>query len=101
MLKHCSVLLLVAGLGLALISCEKLPSGPSLPASKGQLSVEAVKFQDAIPMDYGNLVGVTPHPETAKWAALWFEKPDKTITVVWVNFVEGKMGDRVTKIPRK
>jgi hypothetical protein len=101
MSKNWFVLVLLVVLSAGFTSCQKLPSGPPTAASQGPLALEKVKFQDAIPLEYGDLVGVTPHPETPKWAALWFEKPDKTVAVVWVNIAEGKLGEKVTTIPRK
>ena len=101
MLKNWSVLILVVGLLVGLISCQKLPSGLPKEAFKGPLPFETAKFRDAIPLEYGPLVGVTLNPQSGFWAALWFEKPDKTIAVIWVNIVEGKIGEKVTTIPRK
>lgn len=94
MLKRWAVLLLVVSLSAALVSCEKLPTqAPNQP-------FEPVKFKDSIPLEYGTLVGVTPHPRTENWAVLWFEKPDKSIAAVWVNIVQGQIG-KVATISRK
>jgi hypothetical protein len=102
MLKNCAVLVLVVGLFAGLISCEKLPSGLPKGAFEGPLPFETAKFKDAIPLEYGPLVGVTRSPDAGSyWVALWFEKPDKTIAVVWVNVLEGKIGEKITTIPRK
>lgn len=87
MLKRYSVLLLAVGLSVAVTSCKKI-SEEEAPAT--------VEFQEAIPLEYGTLVGVTAHPEYGHWAALWFEKKDKTISTVWVNVVEGKIGTVAT-----
>ena len=91
----------LVGLGLVFVvvflcgSCSKLPvmftpSGP--PVSVTVLPV--------IPLDSGDLVAVTPHPVDGHWAALWFQKPDKTISVRWVNVTLGTVGTEMT-IPRK
>lgn len=90
----------VVGLGLVFVvislcgSCSKLPvvnpSGP--PVSVSVLPV--------IPLDQGDLVAVTPSPVDAHWVALWFQKPDKTISVRWVNITLGNVGAEVM-IPRK
>lgn len=94
MLKKCSFVLLVAVLSVGLISCEKIPS--NVP---GQ-TLATVNFLDAVPVEYGTLVAVTSHPDSDAWFALWFEKPDKTITTVWVNVAQGRVGKAAT-IPRK
>ena len=95
MVKNCSVLLFVIGLSVGFISCQKLSE------TKGPLAFEQIKFHDAIPLEYGAFIGVTPDPLTPSWVGLWFEKLDKSIVVVWVNVVEGKLGKTVTTIPRK
>jgi len=59
-----------------------------------------VNFTNAVPLDYGTLVAAAPHPDSDAWFALWFEKPDKTITTVWVNVAQGRIG-QAASIPRK
>ena len=90
------VILLVSSIGLS--ACQRLE--PEF-TREGELPFEQSRFSDAVPLDYGALVGVTPHPETAHWAALWFEKPDRTIAVVWVNVVNGEIKEDVCLIPRR
>ena len=63
--------------------------------------LEPVKIKDAIPAEYGNLVAVTTDAEYTGWAQLWFEKPDKSIVVVFVNHIRGELGQEVMSIPRK
>ena len=60
----------------------------------------SVTVMPVIPLDSGDLVAVTPHPGDGHWVALWFQKPDKTISVRWVNITIGTVGAEVT-IPRK
>jgi hypothetical protein len=67
----------------------------------GPLAFEPAKFADAIPDDYGTLIGVTQNSESPKWVALWFQKPDKTITAVFVNIEQGKIYEKTLSIPRK
>ena len=93
MLRKCSLLLLFGGLSVGLTSCQKLPMA-------GEVRFEPVEFREAIPLDYGNLVAVTSHPTYENWFGLSFEKPDKTITLVWVDIAAGQIG-RVASIPRK
>jgi len=82
---------------LAIVSCKKLESeGPKV---SGPLAFEPAKFADAIPDEYGTLVGVTQN--SPGWVGLWFQKPDKTITAVFVNIDQGKIYEKTLSIPRK
>jgi hypothetical protein len=91
--------LVLLGLLFALIlssgSCSKLP-----PTFTPTGPVSSVKVMPVIPLDSGDLIAVTPHPTAGHWVALWFQKPDKTVTVRWVNITLGTVGAEVT-IPRK
>jgi hypothetical protein len=98
MVRRISVPLCIAALCLGSLSCQRLPSNVSQP---GQLRSEVLKTLDAIPMDYGNLVGVTCDSTYPNWAQLWFEKPDKTIVVVRVNWADGAIQSSATVIPRR
>ena len=82
---------------LAAISCRKIEE--SKPA--GPLAFDKTRFADAIPEEYGTLIAVTQNPSNSAWTDLFFQKPDKTITVVFVNVVEGQIYPRVLTIPRK
>ena len=95
MLKLMGMLLCVFSLGFVLISCQRLDQG------EGPLPMEQAKVLDAIPLEYGKLVGVTQHREFTGVAVLWFEKPDKSIAAIQVNFVQGKMHPFILNIPRK
>ena len=39
---------------------------------------------DAIPLEYGDLVGASPVGDSG-WALLFFQRPDKSIVGVYVN----------------
>jgi hypothetical protein len=80
---------------LLIVSCTKLdtPSGP--------LRWKQVEFVDSIPAEYGSLVSVTSNPQNPAWVYLWFQKPDGTITVSFVNVVDGRVNDKSLSIPRK
>ncbi len=67
----------------------------------GQLKFEPSKYADAIPDDYGPLIGVTQNPTDAGWVGLWFQKSDKTVTAVFVNINQGSIYERTLTIPRK
>ena len=85
----------VLALALSSVCCTKIPppallTGPSV----------VVTTLPAIPAEAGELVAVTPGPIDPHWVVLWFQKPDKTISVQWVNVTTGTIGGQVT-IPRK
>ena len=91
----------VVTLCMGLTSCQKLePDEVALKATR-QLKIETLKSLDAIPAEYGNLVGVTSSSYRPDIAQLWFEKPDKTIVVVSVNFVKGGLWSNYLLIPRR
>jgi hypothetical protein len=84
---------------LATVSCKKLESdNPKVP---GPLAFEPSKFTDAIPDEYGTLVGVTQNPQSPGWVGLWFQKSDRSITAVFVNVEQGKIYEKALTIPRK
>jgi hypothetical protein len=91
-------LILACGLLLCLvgISCEKtqMPVRPEL-----KLSFEAIKTQNSIPAEYGELEGVVS--DSPNFARMFFEKEDGSIIVVTANVVDGFLQDRVLVIPRK
>ena len=94
MLRRGCLLFMLFGLCLGGLSCAPLeqPSGQSL-------TIAPATAESQIPLDYGQLVAVTPTTQ-AGGAALWFEKPDQ-ITVVWVNRLQGRLGQSVLIIPRR
>lgn len=87
--------LVVAG---AILGCGRTEDPP---AARGPIPSQPAPFADAIPLDYGNLVGVTVNPQSPSWSALWFEAPDRGVTVVWVNTDQGRLHDQVVTIPRR
>ena len=85
---------------LCLLSCQKLDYGPRVPPKPmGPLKFDVTKFQDAIPLDYGTLVGVTQN--SPGWVGLWFQRPDSTIVAAFVNIDEGRLYEKSLSIPRK
>ena len=83
---------------LVFVSCQKLPERgrPARP-----LKVETLPSLDAIPLEYGNLVAVTTSGEQPGRVQLWFEKQDKTIVVVRVDYISGRPYPAALIIPRK
>ena len=93
-----SVALSILALCLATGSCKKLNQPVN---STGQLTFETAKFADAIPRDYGPLIAVTENAQDPFWVALWFQRSDGTIPVVFVNVREGRIYEKTLMIQRK
>jgi hypothetical protein len=81
---------------LGVVSCRKIAGS----ADSAPLKIEQLKTRDAIPLDYGTLVGVTSN-STSDFAHLWFERADKTILVVTVDFQGRQLGADAVAIPRR
>lgn len=84
---------------LSLVSCQKLERGPTAPKVQGPLKFDVAKFTDAIPLEYGTLVGVTQN--SPGWVGLWFQRQDNTIVASFVNIDEGRIYEKSLTIPRK
>ena len=95
MLRKMLVVLCLCALSAGVISCQKMQR-----REPGALPVETAELRNAIPLDYGDLVAVVPQPMTRHVFVLWFQKPDKTITLLWVNVRSGSILQNVVTIPR-
>jgi hypothetical protein len=71
------------------------------PKEAAPASVAPAQVADAIPGDYGTPIGVTQDPSSPQTVRLWFQKPDGTIVVAFMDVERGKLSDRVLTIPRK
>ena len=98
MARRSLILLSMLALLFGAISCEKLPVDPGV---FGALKTERAKFSDAIPAEYGDLVGVVVDPRAPTWASLWFQRLDKSIVVTRVNTLDGRLASEVLVIPRR
>jgi hypothetical protein len=98
MVRKTIVPLFILAVCLVTVSCKKLQQ-PIKPT--GLLAIEAPKFRDAIPKEYGPLISVTSNSQLPSWYALWFQRSDGTITVVFVEVDEGKLDEKVVTIPRR
>jgi len=98
-LRRCSGSLGVLAACLVTISCSKLE--PVGAVREGELKLDTTKFADAIPDEYGPVIGVTQNAENPAWVTLWFQKPDKAITAVFININQGRIHDKTLTIPRK
>jgi len=96
---HCQKILFVCLILICVfvLSCQKLEQAP--PTST--LKFEQIKLLDAIPIEFGNLIAITTSPEYPGWAQLWFQKQDKTIVVVKVQWGKGYLNQEATIIPRR
>ena len=97
MRKTLSVLCVLA-LFMASVSCRKLDESAN---PTGPLTYESAKFADAIPQEYGALIGVTQNSNVPGWVTLWFQKPDGAITAMGVNVRDGKISNKTLTIPRR
>jgi hypothetical protein len=84
-----------AALALATLACQRVDPAPT----HGKLKLVPAPFEDAIPAEYGRLVGMSTGDPG--WAGLYFEKPDQTLVVVWVDTLKGRIRDKVAVIPRR
>ena len=90
----------VVALCMGLASCQKLgPDEAALQAAREK--IEILKSLDGIPTEFGNLVGVTSNGYFPRQAQLWFEKPDKTIVVVRVDFSNGGIWKEFVSFSRR
>lgn len=96
--KRIRFTLVAALLGFGIASCEKLESPRP---QQGGLPFEVARLVDAVPVEYGDAVGVTSHPQIPFSATIWFVKPDKSIVAVQVNTSTGQIYERVLTIPRR
>ncbi len=99
MRRGTALLLVVLALILGAMACQQLPA--QRPIVKGALQTEEISYTDAIPLDYGTLVGVTALPEYPYTAGLWFERADKTIVLVKVNVALGQIQKNALILPRR
>jgi hypothetical protein len=95
MLKRFLTGVSIVALSMGMSACEKVER----PAVDKMLPFEEARMLDAIPLAYGKLVAITPSREFQ--AGLWFEKPDKTVVLVRVNWATGNLLRDVLTIPRK
>jgi hypothetical protein len=86
----------LAVLGIA--ACQKIEAPANQSARGTPLDFSGVT--NAIPLDKGRLVAVTPL-DTRPIDILWFERPDQTITGVRVNVSTGVIWDTAITVPRK
>ena len=84
------IILCIALISLGLVSCQRISNW------KG-----TERELEAIPAEYGDLIGVTSRSDDPSWTQVWFMKPDKSVVVVFVNADRGRILDRVVTIPRR
>ena len=92
-------MLALVALCAAAISCQKLVNEEK--ERLGDLRVEPLKARDAIPAEYGKLVGVTNDNRYPYVSTLWFEKADGTIVAIGVDGKHNRLSDIALLIPRR
>lgn len=95
---------LISGLALCLTvtACQRLDVARPLEGrGRGELPRLHLAYRDAIPAEFGDLIGVTSNGDHPAWAQAWFMKPDKSIVIVWINARTGYMLEDALVIPRK
>ncbi len=98
MVARLIIVLSVLSICLGFVACERVDE---VRQRRQTLEKVPLKFIDAIPIEYGRLVTVTSNSQYPNWAQLWFEKEDKTITVVVINFVDGYFVTNVLMVQRR
>ncbi|MDD5718541.1 MAG: hypothetical protein PHQ53_02510 [Candidatus Krumholzibacteria bacterium] len=77
--------------------CAKLPAQTP---EEGALTFAAADLQDAIPLSFGDLIAVTTNETFPGWAQLWFQKEDKSVVAVYVQYSQRRLALRALSIPR-
>lgn len=90
-----SAVLCALVLAASALSCRKLER------SEGTLKLERLTGADAIPAEFGQLVGVTSNSARPDIAQLWFQSADGAVVVVYVDYKSGRILDDVLRIPRR
>ena len=93
------LVLLVTLTCLLTTSCADIDA--EAPVAAGPLVRDAsATLTDAIPVEYGDLIAVTTTEIYPNYAQLWFQKEDKSIVTVFLNFKRGTMEKHPLVIPR-
>ena len=100
MVRKTIVALFILAVCLVTVSCKKLHESTKR-RPLGPLPIEAPKFLDAIPKEFGPLIAVTDNAKDPTWHGLWFQKADGTIIVVFVDVDQAEIYEKVVTIPRK
>lgn len=102
MIRRGLLLLCCAASCLLVSSCQKLEDARPLAVNKrGELLIEHLKYADAIPTEYGDLIGVTSNATYPAWSQAWFMRQDKSIVIVSINSTSGRILDRAVVIARR
>ena len=72
--------LIFLGLVLLSLSCTRLPQDTGT-----RVAVELLPDGVSIPAAWGDLVGVSNHPQLVQITQLWLQNEEGTIRIVWYN----------------
>jgi len=88
---------LALGLAIGSLGCKKVYTydfgAPTLVPT-------SMPMRDAIPLEYGDLVGVAPGAAPG-WSLLFFQRADKSIVALYVNAQQGIIAEKLVEIPRR
>jgi len=90
----CTALASLLVMALLTASCQKIGD------ERGPLPLEKTVFENAISLEYGELISVTFDPGR-NYYLLWFVKPDKTIVTVGVSADRTRITPQAAIIPRR
>ena len=93
----CIALAALLTITLMTVSCRKIGSET---VTTSPLQFEKLVSDNAIPLQFGDLISVTPSPES-DWSVLWFMKQDKSIVALYVNSRRGFLARQAVVIPRR
>lgn len=77
----------LAGLALVAVcllatACQKLPDQDQ---NGDTWKVDESKLMSTVPLDYGDLIGVTVNSASRRWVTMYFQRPDKSIVIVGLD----------------
>ena len=78
-------------------ACRPTSEGPT-PGYGGELPIERIDIEDAIPADWGPLISVMA--TTGRVYLLWFQDGVGTIRIVYFDELTGRVMNRARVIPR-
>jgi hypothetical protein len=97
-LRRLGECLLLPALVLSLTSCTRLQRAGT-PGEGGELAIEALPPEGAVPLEWGDPIAVTPSPDV-EGARLWFLNEAGVIRVVGYDYRSRRLWPRAGVIRR-
>lgn len=82
------------------LSCTSLPRSGT-PGEGGETAVEPLRGTDAIPLEWGTLVSMTPHPSASNASLLWLRDEAGDIRLVVYSHGAQRLWDKARVIRRR